>query len=418
MKISRVVWMMILTPFVGLSIAAVVAAQGRPETSGPPVKDVTATAPLVSSGGSTPNISLPNGAIGSSQINSTQVQRRVTGNCAAGSSVAAINQDGTVACQTAGVTAVSVSAPLVSSGGSAPNISLRGVIISTNNSGVGNGALTSNTTGNDNTASGVGALQNNTTGAFNTASGGYALFSNTTGFGNTASGDQALSSDTTGNDNTASGVDALGSNTIGNANTASGAAALGNNTTGFDNTASGFATLLGNTTGNFNTAVGYFANVSTDGLTNATVIGANAIVNASNKVRLGDTNVNVIEGQVAYTFTSDATKKENFRPVDGEEVLRKIGGFNPTSWNYIGHDPKDFRHYGPMAQEFFAAFGHDDVGTSGTPTTINSGDMAGILMVAVQALEKRTAEQRESLEILKAENATLKALLEALAKQQ
>ncbi len=88
--------------------------------------------------------------------------------------------------------------------------------------------------------------------------------------------------------------------------------------------------------------------------------------------------------------------------------------FNPTSWNYVGHDPKEFRHYGPMAQEFFAAFGHDDVGTIGTPTTINSGDIAGILMIAVQALEKRTAEQKEEVDMLKTENATLKALLEAL----
>ncbi|MBI4587523.1 MAG: hypothetical protein HY725_01675 [Candidatus Rokubacteria bacterium] len=34
-----------------------------------------------------------------------------------------------------------------------------------------------------------------------------------------------------------------------------------------------------------------------------------------------------------------------------------------------------------MAQDFFAAFGHDGVGTVGTPTTINSGDKAGILMI-------------------------------------
>ena len=124
----------------------------------------------------------------------------------------------------------------------------------------------------------------------------------------------------------------------------------------------------------------------------------------------------VIEGQVAFTFPSDVTKKENFRPVNGEDVLRKIGQFNLTSWNFIGHDPQEFRHYGPMAQDFYAAFGHDEVGTIGTPTTINSGDMAGILMIAVQALEKRTAEQREEVETLKAENATLKALLEALRK--
>ena len=103
-------------------------------------------------------------------------------------------------------------------------------------------------------------------------------------------------------------------------------------------------------------------------LNNATAIGANAVVNASNKIRLGNTAVTVIEGQVAFTAVSDKTKKENFQLVDGEEVLGKIRGFELSSWNFIGHDPKEFRHYGPMAQDFFAAFGHDGVGQIGTDT--------------------------------------------------
>jgi hypothetical protein len=103
----------------------------------------------------------------------------------------------------------------------------------------------------------------------------------------------------------------------------------------------------------------------------------------------------VIEGPVAFSNSSDKTKKENFQPVDGEAVLEKIRGFELSSWNFIGHDPKKFRHYGPMAQDFFAAFGQDGVGQIGTETTINSGDLAGILMIAVQALEKRTGELRE-----------------------
>ena len=135
--------------------------------------------------------------------------------------------------------------------------------------------------------------------------------------------------------------------------------------------------------------------MSAGNLTNATAIGDGAIVNASNKIRLGNTAVTVIEGQVAFTASSDKTKKENFQPVDGEEVLGKIRGFELSSWNFIGHDPKEFRHYGPMAQDFFAAFGHDGVGQIGTETTINSGDLAGILMIAVQALEKRTAELKQ-----------------------
>jgi hypothetical protein len=167
--------------------------------------------------------------------------------------------------------------------------------------------------------------------------------------------------------------------------------------------------------------------VSSGSLTNATAIGFGALVNASNKIRLGNTAVTLIETQVGITSVSDKTKKENFRPVDGEAVLGKIRGFELTSWNFIGHDPKQFRHYGPMAQDFFAAFGHDGVGQIGTETTINSGDIAGILMIAVQALEKRTAELKqkqaqiavleskvEELEVKQASFETLATRLEAL----
>lgn len=115
----------------------------------------------------------------------------------------------------------------------------------------------------------------------------------------------------------------------------------------------------------------------------------------SNKVRIGDTNVTVIEGQVAFTFPSDKNLKEHFKLVDEEEVLTKLRQVPVRSWNYIRETTKDVRHYGPVAQDFFAAFGDDGIGTIGTPTTINSGDMAGILMAAIKGLEKRTAELKE-----------------------
>jgi trimeric autotransporter adhesin len=264
-----------------------------------------------------------------------------------------------------------------------------------NNTAIGLQALLFNTTGDNNTASGFQALLNTTTGGNNTAYGAGALANNTTGYYNTASGFFALVANTTGNYNTASGFQALGITTADN-NTGYGANALFKNTTGVNNTAIGFSTLHENTTGFDNTAIGAFADVSFGAsLTNATAIGAGAIVNASNKIRLGNTSVTVIEGQVGFTASSDKTKKENFQPVDGEEVLGKIRGFELSSWNFIGHDPKEFRHYGPMAQDFFAAFGQDGVGQIGTETTINSADLAGILMVAVQALEKRTAELKQ-----------------------
>jgi hypothetical protein len=290
-------------------------------------------------------------------------------------------------------TAIGLQALLTNSTGDANTANGVNALLSNNtgdsNTASGVNALFSNVSGNYNTASGVNALFSNSDGEFNTANGVNALLRNTRGLYNTASGYQALMSNTIGDLNTASGYFALFNNTRGAFNAACGAGALFNNLSGVGNTASGFEALRSNVFGNNNTAIGIQADVLGT-LSNATAIGAGAVVNASNKVRLGNASVTVIEGQEAFTFPSDKAQKENFQPVDGEEVLGKIRGFELSSWNFIGHDPKKFRHYGPMAQDFFAAFGHDGLGQIGSETTINSGDMAGILMIAVQALEKRT----------------------------
>ncbi len=115
--------------------------------------------------------------------------------------------------------------------------------------------------------------------------------------------------------------------------------------------------------------------------------------------------LSVAAGGNSWATISDVRKKENFSPVDGEAFLKKIAKFNLTSWNYKGQDPKQFRHYGPMAQDFYAAFGKDTYGTVGNDTTINQADMEGVSFVAIQALIKRTEE-------LQKENDALKAKLE------
>ncbi len=278
------------------------------------------------------------------------------------------------------------------------------------NTAIGVGALSSATLGSQNTAVGADALLRLADADDNTAVGHESLAHNVSSNANSAHGSFALHYATSGY-NSANGYFALYNTTTGGENTAMGAAALGGNTTGFGNTAVGRMALLTNTIGNFNTSIGFSADQSTNGLNNATAIGAFAVVNASNKIRLGSPSVSVIEGSVAYTFTSDENQKENFQSVDGEDVLKKIAGLSATSWNYKGQDPTQFRHYGPMAQEFYAAFGHDGVGASGTPTTINSGDMAGVMLIAIQTLEKRTAEVetlKQTVTVLQEELAALK----------
>ncbi len=112
-------------------------------------------------------------------------------------------------------------------------------------------------------------------------------------------------------------------------------------------------------------------------------------------------------GDNAWSSISDMHRKENFKNVDGENFLAKISKLNLTSWNYKGQDPKTFRHYGPVAQEFHKAFGYDGIGTVGNDTTINQSDFNGINLIAIQALEKRTSELKVENESLKTINAKL-----------
>lgn len=302
------------------------------------------------------------------------------------------------------------------------------------NTGIGANALLGNTTGDSCVAVGLSALNNNSTGDYNTATGADALRSNTTGFNNTGVGYLSLRSNTTGAYNTAIGVNtmrfngigtnntaggwsALENNFSGNNNVAIGAQSIGSNSTGSENTACGVGALTANTTGSSNTAIGFGANVASGSFTNATAIGANALVDASNKIRLGDGSVSVICGAVGFTVCSDRNLKENFQTLDQNEILKKIRRIPVTSWNYRSNDPTKFRHYGPMAQDFFAAFGHDAVGQSGDSVTINSSDLSGVLMVAIQSLAEKTESlENQIAEItkVKTENAALIARLDLL----
>jgi len=337
---------------------------------------------------------------------------------AAGSVTSAVLADGSVA--TAKLANGAVTAAKIATG------AVTGQRLGTDNVVIGPSSLDVLTTGERNTGLGARALRATTTGSYDTATGSDALSSNTTGGYNTATGSDALSSNTTGSANTATGFAALRSNITGSYNIATGYAASYSNTSGNFNTATGGYALSSNTTGSNNTAVGYLAGPTTGSgaLTNTTAIGNGATVSASNTIRLGNSSVTAITGQVAFTASSDRHTKEGFRPVDSDEVLRKLRTLEVTSWNYIGHDATKFRHYGPMAQDFFARFGHDEVGTIGTDVTLNSGDVSGILIAALQAADRRTDVLTATVERLERERteqatelAELRALVETLMRQ-
>ncbi len=112
-------------------------------------------------------------------------------------------------------------------------------------------------------------------------------------------------------------------------------------------------------------------------------------------------------GGSSWNVISDRNAKKDFTPVNGEDVLRKLSRMPLETWRYK-EEVGGPLHLGPMAQDFHAAFG---LGLN--DKTINTLDIDGINMVAIQALERRTAE----VEALKKQLADTNARLDRLERR-
>lgn len=301
------------------------------------------------------------------------------------------------------------------------NSALNATATGTNNTAFGYYTLNEVTTGTGNTATGSGVLRYTTTGGENTGIGHLTLGSTTTGNGNTAGGNAALYKNTEGNRNTAFGYGTLYTNSLGNYNTANGAYALYFNETGVENTAIGYNPLISNTTGDNNTAIGYNAgnynktgnnntflgnnaDASATGLTNATAIGYNATVTSSNKVRIGNGSVTVIEGAVAWSTPSDRRFKENIYYI-ADLGLNFINKLQTVSYNYIS-DKTHVRHDGFIAQDVEEVTKELKIEFSGLKKS-EDGTYSLAYSDFVMPLVNAVKEQQKEIEELKRQNAAL-----------
>ena len=245
-----------------------------------------------------------------------------------------------------------------------------------------------------------------------------------------------------GNRNTASGLDAavLG----GRNNTASGSqASIGggdhNSATGaqstvaggVSNTASGQAATVpggqNNTAaGNYSFAAGRRAKANNEG-SFAWADSTDADFNVSADNRFG---ARAAGGVYFYTKSdlsagayvpansgqwqqvSDRNVKANIKPVNGEEVLRKLVAVPVSTWRYKGEEVC-VRHMGPMAQDLHAAFGLGD-----SDKSIGSIDADGISFAAIQGLHQLVKDKDVQIADLKERLAKLEALVENLTRQQ
>jgi hypothetical protein len=125
----------------------------------------------------------------------------------------------------------------------------------------------------------------------------------------------------------------------------------------------------------------------------------------------GTTGCNLPAGSGVFNCTSSRATKMNFATVSGTDLLAKVRALPITTWNYISEGDK-VRHLGPMAEDFYAAFGLGEGSKS-----IGVQDLASVSLAGVKALEERTAElqgKTEEIERLRGEVAALRTANAAL----
>ncbi|MBK7391612.1 MAG: hypothetical protein IPI23_21830 [Bacteroidetes bacterium] len=214
----------------------------------------------------------------------------------------------------------------------------------------------SNTVGRENTFIGRGAGQSNTISNTNVFVGNAAGASNTVSGSNTMVGSDAGSL-STGGANSFFGNRAGSGNTTGGSNTYLGTDVAFFSTIGNGNTFVGKSAGAGNLTGSNISLLGINSNVTTANLTNATAIGANSRVGASNTIILGDTT------------PANRSKVGIGVPQTG----RQVGG---TSVNFdigmqgSGEEAGLYRSSGAMTPSAIYA---RSFGTLSTPTAIING---------------------------------------------
>ncbi|MBD3664931.1 tail fiber domain-containing protein [Sulfitobacter aestuariivivens] len=94
----------------------------------------------------------------------------------------------------------------------------------------------------------------------------------------------------------------------------------------------------------------------------------------------------------SLTQNSDKHAKMAIVPVDPYTILQKVAELPVSSWTYKDNAELGIRHIGPMAQDFYAAFG-----TGASDTGISSLDTSGVALAAIKALASENAELKSRL---------------------
>ncbi|MBK7143018.1 MAG: tail fiber domain-containing protein [bacterium] len=136
-------------------------------------------------------------------------------------------------------------------------------------------------------------------------------------------------------------------------------------------------------------------------------LGVGGPAHANNPIDHPSSGAHLTSGGV-WTNASDENLKENFRMVNGEELLEKLEELPISQWNYKS-ESDNVTHIGPTAQDFQKVFG---VGEN--DKTISTIDPSGIALAAIKELNKQNLQLHEESKKIRKENERLQKELNEL----
>ncbi|MDH3743571.1 MAG: tail fiber domain-containing protein, partial [Acidobacteriota bacterium] len=114
----------------------------------------------------------------------------------------------------------------------------------------------------------------------------------------------------------------------------------------------------------------------------------------------GDGDVNSKTG--VFGMLSDRNAKTDISTVDTGKVLARVAEMPISTWRYKANS--DELHMGPMAQDFYAAFGLHEDGQS-----IALNDLSGVALAAIKGLDEELESRSRMIEELMARVEALEA---------
>jgi hypothetical protein len=132
-------------------------------------------------------------------------------------------------------------------------------------------------------------------------------------------------------------------------------------------------------------------------------------INKNNPATALDVNGTVTA--TAFNPPSDRNLKENFASVSPRETLQKVLGLSISRWNFKS-DPTT-PHVGPMAQDFYAAFG---LGTD--EKHIATVDADGVALAAIQGLNAKLEEKETRIVALEKALSELQQAMKSISEKK